>query len=147
MNYGSSASCWKPWRRVSFYLILTMRDTYMNSNLNPITKFNSTSRSTGFKDILPWNISQMITKTISISTRIVINYAMKRSIPFWAYWRVNGNWDNNMIRISQWRKSHCRTNTSVRRNKSKKAGLWESQSAIRVGKVTIWVRSFEIEKL
>ena len=33
------------------------------------------------------------------------------------------------------------------RNKSKRAGLWESQSGIRVGKLTIWVRSFEIEKL
>ena len=31
--------------------------------------------------------------------------------------KVNGNWDNNMIRISRWRGSHCRTNTSIRRNK------------------------------
>ena len=30
------------------------------------------------------------------------------------------------------------------RNKNKKAGLWESQSGIRVGKLTIGVRSFEI---
>ena len=28
-----------------------------------------------------------------------------------------------------------------------RAGLWESQSGIRVGKLTIWIRSFEIEKL
>ena len=35
---------------------------------------------------------------------------------------------------------------SEERNKSKRAGLWESQSGIRVGKLTIWVRSFEIEK-
>ena len=28
-----------------------------------------------------------------------------------------------MVRISQWRESHCRTNTSVRRNKSRRAGL------------------------
>ena len=33
------------------------------------------------------------------------------------------------------------------RNKSKRAGLWESQSGIQVGKLTIWVRSFEIEKV
>ena len=33
------------------------------------------------------------------------------------------------------------------RNKSKRAGLWESQSGFQVGKLTIWVRSFEIEKL
>ena len=36
---------------------------------------------------------------------------------------------------------------SEERNKSKRAGLWESQPGIRVGKLTIWVRSFEIEKL
>ena len=36
---------------------------------------------------------------------------------------------------------------SIRRNKSKRAGLWESQSGIRVGKLTIWVRLFDIEKL
>ena len=33
------------------------------------------------------------------------------------------------------------------RYKSKRAGLWESQSGIQVGKLIIWVRSFEIEKL
>ena len=31
-------------------------------------------------------------------------------------------------------------------NKTKRAGLWESQSGIQVGKLTIWVRSSEIEK-
>ena len=36
---------------------------------------------------------------------------------FWVYWKVNGNWDNNMIRISQCWESHCRTNTGVRRKK------------------------------
>ena len=30
-------------------------------------------------------------------------------------------------------------------NKSKRTGLWESQSGMRVGKLTIWVRSFEIK--
>ena len=33
------------------------------------------------------------------------------------------------------------------RNKSKRAGLWQSQSGIRVGKLTIWVRPFAIKKL
>ena len=37
--------------------ILTMRDIYINSNPNPPAKFTSSSRSTEFKDILPWNIS------------------------------------------------------------------------------------------
>ena len=33
---------------------------------------------------------------------------------------------------------------SEERNKSKRAGLWESQLRIWAGKLTIWVRSFEI---
>ena len=33
---------------------------------------------------------------------------------------------------------------SEERNKSKRAGLWESQSGICLGKLTIWVSSFEI---
>ena len=36
---------------------------------------------------------------------------------------------------------------SEERNKSKKEGLWESQSGVQVGELTIWVRSFEIERL
>ena len=51
-----------------------MKDAYINFNLNPLTIFTSSSRSTEFKGIFPWNISQMITKTIPISTRIVIGY-------------------------------------------------------------------------
>ena len=31
-------------------------------------------------------------------------------------------------------------------NKSRRTGLWGSQSGIGVGKLTIWVRSFEIKK-
>ena len=62
-------------------LILFMRDIYIISNLNHLTKFISSSRGTEFKDILPWNISQMIAETIPISTRIVISYAMKRDTP------------------------------------------------------------------
>ena len=37
----------------------------------------------------------------------------------------------------------CHT-TVTKRTKSKRAGLWESQLGIQVGKLTIWVRSFEI---
>ena len=81
INYGSSASSCKPWRWVRLDLILSLRDIYINSNLNPLTKFTSRSRSTEFKDILAWNISQMIMKTVPISTRIVISYAVKQDIP------------------------------------------------------------------
>ena len=38
-------------------------DINLNSNLKLLTKFPSSSKSTNFKYILPWNISQMITKT------------------------------------------------------------------------------------
>ena len=34
--------------------------------------------------------------------------------------------------------------TSEDRNKSKRTGLWKTQSGVQVGKLTIWVRSFEI---
>ena len=116
MNYGSSTSSWKPWRSVRLDLILMMRDTNINSNLNPITKFTS-SRSTEFKDILLRNFSQMIIKTVPISTIIVITYAMKWDIPLWIWWKVGGNRDSKMIRIFQWTKGPCRTNASFRRNK------------------------------
>ena len=61
-------------------LIYSLRDIYINANLNPLTKFTSSIRSTELKDILSWNISQMIMKTIPISI-IVISYAMKQGIP------------------------------------------------------------------
>ena len=51
-----------------------------------------------------------------------------------------------MIRIFQWSESHFKTTTTVRINKSKKAGLWQSQLGIGVEKLTIRVRSFETEK-
>ena len=86
----------------------------------------------------------MIMKTIPISMRIVISYVMKRGILLWIWWRVNGNWDNNMIKISQWRENILeQILASEERNKSKRAGLWESQSGIRIRRLTIWVRLFE----
>ena len=51
--------------------------SHINSNLNSFTKFTNSSRNTNLKDIFPWNISQMIMKTVPISTRIVISYTMK----------------------------------------------------------------------
>ena len=91
MNYGSSTSNWKPWRWVRLDLIFSMRDMYINSNLSPLVKLTSSSRSTKFKDILSWNISQMIMKTVPISLRIVISYAMKWAIMLWIWCKVNGN--------------------------------------------------------
>ena len=139
MNYGSSKSSWKPWRWVGLALILLMGDIYINSNLNPLLKFTSSSRSTEFKDILPWNIPKMITKTVSISKRIVISYAMKWAIPLLIWWNVNGNWDNNMIRISQWRESLCKTNTSIKRKK-------EIQKSTTV-RIKVWDPSRKVNHL
>ena len=50
MNYGSII-WWKSWRWVKFDLILMMRNVDINSNLNSLTKFTSSSRSTEFKGI------------------------------------------------------------------------------------------------
>ena len=136
MNYDSSTSSWKPWRWMRLDLIFSVRDIYINSNLNRLTKFTSSSRSTKSKDILPWNISQMITNTIPNRSRIVISYVMKQGIPLWIWWKVNGNWDINMIKIFQLKESICRTNTSIR-----------TRSGIQVVKLTIWVRLFQIEIL
>ena len=63
-------------------LIVMMRDIYINCKLNPLKKFTNSSRSTEFKDILSWNISQMIAKTVPISRRIVISYKMKWASSF-----------------------------------------------------------------
>ena len=146
MNYGSSTSSWKPWGWMRLNLTLTMRDIYINSNLNPLTKFTSNSRSTELKDILPWNISQMITNTVPTSTRIVLSYVMKRGIKF----------DRNSMESETTTLSELPNEGKViveqilaseKGNKSKRVGLWESQSGIQVGKLTIWVRSFATEKL
>ena len=54
---------------MSFDLIFTMNDIFINSDLVPLAKLSSSRRNCKFKDILSWNISQLITK-------------MKKSIPF-----------------------------------------------------------------
>ena len=41
--------------------------------MNPLKKFTTSSRSIEFKDILPCNISQMITKTVPTNTKTVIS--------------------------------------------------------------------------
>ena len=112
MNYHS----WKPWRWVKFDLMLTIKDIYINTNLNPLTKFTSSSRSSEFRNILQWNISKMITKTVPISTRMVLTYVMKPSIPLWIWWKSVVTETTTWSEFSNG-ESHCRTNTSIRRNK------------------------------
>ena len=116
MNYGSSSrSSWKSRRWMRHDLILLIKNIFIIPNLNSLTKCLSSSRSTEFEDIIPWNISKIILNTAAISTRIVISNVKKWGILLRIWWKVNENWDNNMIRISQWRESDCRTNNSIRR--------------------------------
>ena len=76
------------------------------------------------EDILPYNISQIITKTIPISTKIVISYMMKRGIPFWVWWKVNGNWDKTWSEFPNGGKVIIEQILAAKdRNKSKRARL------------------------
>ena len=128
-------------------LILTMRNIYINSNLNLLIKFTSSSRSSEFKDILPRNISQMTTKTIPISMRMpqamwsngtscfeFIGKSMETETIKWSEFPYGGKVIVEQILAPE------------EINKSKRAGLWEPQSGSWVGKLTFWVRSFEIKK-
>ena len=58
-----------------------MRDIFVNSNLNLLKNFRDSNRTTEFKNILSWNISQMTIKTILINKRITKSVVIKRSIP------------------------------------------------------------------
>ena len=72
---------------------MEMRDTYINSNLNLLTKFTSSNKNTKFKGVLPCNMSEM---------------SLKES-----QWKLRQTHDQNF----QWSESHCRTNTSIRQKK------------------------------
>ena len=66
--------------------------------------------------------SHMTMKNIPISTTIVRSHTMEWHILFGVYGKVNGKWDNNMIKISQWRESQ-QILASEERKKFKRAGL------------------------
>ena len=95
------------------------RYIHINSNLDQITNFCINSRSTKFKVVPQWNISQMIMNTIPISMRLVTICMMNMYIPFWVWRKFNGNWKNNMIRMSKYRETHSRTDNRVRKINSK----------------------------
>ena len=70
----------------------------ISSYMDPLTKLNSSCRSTKFKkDVLPLNISQMIRKMVPVSPRTVISCEWKGH-PFWDWRKVSGNGDSNRIR-------------------------------------------------
>ena len=94
-------------------LILLMRDIYINLSLNSLTKFISSNISIEFKDILPWNISQMIMKTIPIgASRCEYDgLSMKTKTTKWSIFLNEGKAIAKQILASEERK------------KSKRAGL------------------------
>ena len=114
MNYGSSRSSWKPWRWVGLtrYLrwgIYTSIPAWTHSRYSLAAAEALSLKIFPHEKSLKWwqRPSQLV------STRIFIRYEMTRGVLFWVCWKVNGNWDNNMIKFSQWKESH----TSVRRKK------------------------------
>ena len=139
MNYGISTSSRKHLRWVRIDLILTLRHIYINPNVNLLTKFTSSRRSTEFTDILPRNISQMKTKT-SFSRRIVICDKTEHSVVnlMETQWKLRQQHDQNFPMQGKFL-------APEETSKPKRAELLELQSAIRVGKLTIWVRSLKIE--
>ena len=131
INYGSSTSSWKPRRLVRLDLILMTSLQWGIYTSIPI--WTHSQNSLAAAEALSLNISShgtslKLSKTVPISTWIVISYTLKRGILLWVWQKVRGNWYNNMIRISQCRKSHCRTNTSIRRNKWIQKSRTESHS-------------------
>ena len=104
----------------------------------PRTEFTSSNRSTKFKDILPWNISQMITKTNPISTRMAISHTMNRA----SYFDFIGkSMETETTKWSEFLNEGQviveKILASEKRNKIEKIGLWEWQSGIWVGKLTV----------
>ena len=84
-----------------------------------ITKFRINSRST-HPDLryLPMEHrfeEQEIKKNVLITTWIIKRFVMKRKIPPWVWRKVDGNWNNMVVRINLWTEGHCRTNTRVKR--------------------------------
>ena len=49
----------RPWKWMRLHLIYNMRNIYINSNLETLTQFSSSCRSTEFKNIIPWTTSKM----------------------------------------------------------------------------------------
>ena len=104
MGYSSTTSSWKPYRLLILDLIFMIRDMCINFILDPLTKFtssSSSSRSINFTDILPWNISLMITKIASINRIIITICTTKKEQPFWIWGKASKNWakklDHNFL--------------------------------------------------
>ena len=128
VSCSSSLSSCKPWRWVRLDLIFTMRDICINIILNSLKKFSSSRRSTEFKDLVQ-------------STR---EYSKVSQRKFWVWKKINGNWDNNMFRISQWRESHGRASAKTKRKTLKPQKSRNVRVTVRdtSRKVNHWLLSF-----
>ena len=109
--YNEKNDFYELWQQHNQLKTMEMRetwpDTFNEGHMHPFqiephlqNSLAAAEALTEFKDIGPWNILQMITKTIPISPRIVISTAMKQDILLLIWRKVNGNWDNSLIRIS-----------------------------------------------
>ena len=86
----------------TFYLIVLeiIPRPDIDSKLKPLTKLTSSGRSIEFKDILPWNIFQMIMKTILVSLGIVISYAIKQGISLRL---MESQWEKMLTWLPTWK--------------------------------------------
>ena len=90
MNYGSIKSSWKPQKWVRLDLTFMMRDWTHSQNLlaaNALKHLQNDHRNCPNHHK---NSHKLYNKT---------------GHPVLSWWKVNGNCDNDMIRISQWRKA------------------------------------------
>ena len=111
MSYSSNLSSWKLKSYVKLELIYD--EGYIHwFQLGPTHKISTSSRSTKFRDILLWSISQLTTKTVQISMRIVVSSPMKRAVFFRI---IFFNWDSLLTKQKLATVSH-----SVTRKRSTK---------------------------
>ena len=128
-------------------LILTMRDIYINSSLNPLT--NSIAAAA----------EALSLKVSSHGTSPKWSQRLSQSVQEWsqAMWRNGASryeFDGESMETEKTTWSEFPSGgkaiveqilVSEERSKSKRAGLWEAQSGIGVEKLTIWVSSFQID--
>ena len=128
---------------MKYKLIFVMSDKYITSSLNPLIKLSTSSKSTKSKDILPGNILQLITKIVPMSRKKCISCALKRGIP--CPLELEGrSVETKTTAGSEFPKWGKRSVEQILA--STERNISESLSGIQVGKLTIWVKSFEIEK-
>ena len=111
-NYDSSTSCWKPWTWVRFDLILTMRDIYINSSWTNSQNLLATADALSLKNVPMENLSN---NHKDCPNQYDNSHKLYNKSGHPAFSLIESQWKltNNMIRIFQWKETHCRTNTSV----------------------------------